>query len=78
MFNLRENMKLKTGRSIPDPLPDLRRRIEDLTDALDSFVQCVETIKHDRQHDGTTPDWFDWAFINQELKKSKKVLGGGE
>ena len=50
---------------------------EALHKALDSFVQCIETIKHDRQHDGTNPDWFDWCFINQELKKAKKILGGG-
>ena len=49
---------------------------EALYKALDSFVQRIETIKHDRQHVGTYPDWFDWCFINQELKKAKKVLGG--
>ena len=56
----------------------LKKRIEDLTNALNSFVQCIETIKHNRQHVGNYPDWFDWCFINQELKKAKKILGGEE
>ena len=59
-------------------LNKLKKRTEDLTDSLTTFVQCIETIKYDRQHDGTNPDWFDWAFINQELKKAKKILGDVE
>ena len=46
--------------------------------ALTKLVECIEVIKFERRPDGSPPDWFDWGFINQELKKAKKVLGGGE
>ena len=50
----------------------------ELYKALTKLVECIEGIKHDRQDEGTEPDWFDWVFINQELKRSKEALGGGE
>jgi len=47
--------------------------VKALHEALFILVECIETI-HDRQHDGTDPGWFDWCFINQELKKAKDVI----
>ena len=48
-----------------------------LHEALTKLVECIEVIKHDRQDEGTEPDWFDWVFINQELKRSKEALREG-
>ena len=50
---------------------------EALHEALTKLVECIEVIKFERRPDGSPPDWFDWCFINQELKKAKKILGGG-
>ena len=47
-----------------------------LYEALTKLVECIETVKFERRPDGSPPDWYDWGFINQELKKAKKVLGG--
>ena len=46
--------------------------------ALTKLVECIEVIKFERRPDGSPPDWYDWGFINQELKKAKKILGGEE
>ncbi len=45
-------------------------------DALTRIVNCLETTKANMiERDNL--DWFDWCFINQEIKHSKKVLKGG-
>ncbi len=45
-----------------------------LREALTRIVNCLETIKAECADMEKGVDWVDWAFINQEIKHSKKVL----
>ncbi len=47
-------------------------------EALTKMVSCLETIKANSVEMEKGVDWFDWCFINQEIKHSKKVLKGGQ
>jgi hypothetical protein len=43
---------------------------DDLLEALEKFVCCIETMKAN----GFETDWFDCAYVNQELGRSKKAI----